>query len=248
MNDVTLPQHFVVFKQPPQCFFGAQFARLFTLNRHIQESVSDGRFPCTQCSSHQGEDAFKRKRDLQKHLRQVHGYGPAELEALFPSRETDMITIPVCHFSDCDYFRAPDFKKKSPQEQKENRPFHRQSDYPKHMRDEHNWSPFNCKVTDCPRNGKKGFFSKAAYEKHYEEKHPGVAAPVQSHAEPANKCNYCGIVLAHSTSLYEHQNSGCRGEVRCPRCQESVQLGDLREHQHHRCRGIVSVTHSEATL
>ncbi|KAJ8124327.1 hypothetical protein O1611_g9315 [Lasiodiplodia mahajangana] len=170
-------QHFDIGQHPPRCFCGKQFTRSFTLNRHIQESVGNGEFPCTTCTAYQGKDAFKRKRDLQKHIERVHACDRAELEAMFPPRETEMFAIPVCHFPDCEYSRASDFKKLPPKEQEKNRPFHQRSDYPKHMRDEHNWSPFNCNATDCPRHGKKGFFSQVAFEKHYGEKHPGVTIP-----------------------------------------------------------------------
>lgn len=107
-----------------------------------------------------------------QHLRHAHHYSDAELHDKFPARKATMYVKPVCRFPTCPYYRDAGFKDQPEPFQEANKPFAKQSDYTKHMRDVHEWSPYPCKVHSCDRTDKKGYFSFKALQKHREEKHP----------------------------------------------------------------------------
>ncbi|KAI1130890.1 hypothetical protein F5Y10DRAFT_234596 [Nemania abortiva] len=232
LTDLSV-QHGDAGKRPPECLCGKPFTRPSSLKRHINEKNGALEHLCPACIGNQGNGAFKRSRDLRKHLQSIHGYDNARLEELFPSSQARGFAIPVCHFAGCEYSR-PDFKDKSIQERRRVRPFHRQSDYTKHMKLQHNWSPYPCNVPDCKRTGKNGFFGTLAFETHYKKEHSGILNPIQNCRATFDKCNYCGKML-HASGLGRHQIESCKGEVKCSFCDESYPVWFLESHEKKYC-------------
>ncbi|RWA10910.1 hypothetical protein EKO27_g4186 [Xylaria grammica] len=109
------------------------------LAQHIKGTNKDlvPQYPCSECPAYQGKNGFKRKDNLKQHLMYFHNYDDDKLATLLPSRRTRRFTILVCHYENCEYYRGPDFKGMGIQAQEKNRPFHKQSDYTRHMKDEH---------------------------------------------------------------------------------------------------------------
>ncbi|KAI0535381.1 hypothetical protein GGR58DRAFT_479319 [Xylaria digitata] len=228
-------QHFFASESPLLCHCGKEFARLYTLRRHIQNSQKNDlpEYPCPECTRHQGKNGFKRKDHLRQHLKHGHNYDDDRLVALFPSREARRFEIPVCHNKNCEYYRGPEFKELGIGEQEKNRPFEKQSDYTQHMKNEHDWSPHPCTVPGCSKVNGKGFFSPTAFEKHCKEKHPGVIAVVQKpHDRVAEKvrCDWCQNWIARSY-LTQHQGSVCKGKVACDYCNKTMKHSQLDCHK-----------------
>ncbi|KAK8087795.1 hypothetical protein PG997_002756 [Apiospora hydei] len=195
--------HWVVRESPFICECGQQCAKLDTLQRHIrrfQNASSDFRCHEPGCPS-----AFKRKDHLVQHLRHGHKFSDAELETKFPSRKVFTNTKPVCHFTSCEYNRDASFKHQTLVIQEAIKPFAKQADYTKHMRDVHEWSPYPCTIPSCDKQGKKGYFSQKALQKHKKEQHPDMEEEEPLGREPraAQKvpCGMpgCNLMLAPSS-------------------------------------------------
>ncbi|KAK5637368.1 hypothetical protein RRF57_013080 [Xylaria bambusicola] len=172
-------QHFALSTSRPfKCDCGQEFTKLCSMKRHIQgfEKSSDPRFPCPECTKYQGKDGFRRKDHLVQHYRTFHNYDDDQLAELFPPKfmafKRRKYIISVCHFETCEYYRGPDFQELGIEQQEKNRPFHKQSDYTMHMRHEHDWSPYPCKVRGCSKIGGKGYFNANELETHCQNKHP----------------------------------------------------------------------------
>ncbi|KAI0183184.1 hypothetical protein EV127DRAFT_321280, partial [Xylaria flabelliformis] len=134
-------------------------------------------YPCAECTTYQGRNGFKRKDHLVQHLRVFHRWDDDQLATLTSAGQNSRLTIPICHFPECDYYRDPGFKDMGIREQAKNRPFDKQSHYTDHMKREHDWSPYPCKVAGCNKVNGAGFFSITAFERHSKGKHPGSAIP-----------------------------------------------------------------------
>ncbi|KAI0468024.1 hypothetical protein F4859DRAFT_524879 [Xylaria cf. heliscus] len=147
--------HFAVSESPFKCSCGKEFTLKANLNRHTSPVP---KFSCDRCSK-----VFWRKDGLKSHLERKHGYKEP--------RKTKKPSVPVCQFQGCIYSRGPDFNYLPSEEQHNNRPFDMKVHYRRHMRKEHNWSPFHCQVPGCDKTNKKGFFSSAGLRKHHEKKH-----------------------------------------------------------------------------
>ncbi|TRX94379.1 hypothetical protein FHL15_004846 [Xylaria flabelliformis] len=192
-------QHLIVSKSPFVCHCGQNFTRLSSLERHIQNNTKQLQLdlhPCAECTTYQGRNGFKRKDHLVQHLRVFHKWDDDQIATLFPTERNSILKIPICHFPECDYYRDPGFRDMGIREQAKNRPFDKQSHYTDHMKREHDWSPYPCKVTGCNKVSGAGFFNITALEKHYKGKHPGSAIPapkVDDQATETVKCDYCGI-------------------------------------------------------
>lgn len=52
------------------------------------------------------------------------------------------------------------------------KPFAKQSDYTKHMKEVHYWSPYPCTAPYCDKKGKNGYFRRQGLQKHRDEQHP----------------------------------------------------------------------------
>ncbi|KAI0426281.1 hypothetical protein F5Y09DRAFT_70026 [Xylaria sp. FL1042] len=245
-------QHFIISKSPFKCHCEQEFTKLSSLERHVQ--VSDKRlvpeYPCHECTTYQGKNGFKRKDHLVQHLKVFHKYDNDQLAKLFRPRQAHMYNVPVCHFESCEYYRDPKFKAMGIGRQEKNRPFDKQSDYTLHMKREHDWSPYPCKVLGCNKLNGKGFFSTAALEKHCKAKHPGSTIPVQ---KPQNgvaqtvRCDYCHKNLK-SVSLSGHQAWSCMGKASCPHCGESMECRLLRIHKRDACPGKVACNYCSELL
>ncbi|KAI1119679.1 hypothetical protein F5Y10DRAFT_273971 [Nemania abortiva] len=113
-------KHFVFGKDPFQCHCGVEFTSLFALERHIQHNQENliPKYPCTDCTSHQGKNGFKRKERLVKHLRRIHGYSDDKLYKKFPRQRPHQLAVPICHFEDCEYYREPEFRDRAITDQK----------------------------------------------------------------------------------------------------------------------------------
>ncbi|KAI0115663.1 hypothetical protein GGR51DRAFT_415346 [Nemania sp. FL0031] len=245
-------QHLVASKNPFKCHCGKEFAKLFTLERHIQgsEKSLNPEYPCTECTIYQGKSAFARKDHLVQHLRCIHGYDDDKLATIYPPRKTRKYFISVCHFEDCDYYRPPDFADLPVGERKNNRPFDKQSDYTTHMKHEHDWSPYPCKVSGCDKLGRKGFFSITSLGKHCKEKHPGtaIAAPVaRSRRAESMMCDGCRNILPVSKLTF-HQMYKCKEKVECGYCHERMEFCRLSRHEDNNCTKKVSCGYCQESM
>ncbi|KAI0479963.1 hypothetical protein F4859DRAFT_477902 [Xylaria cf. heliscus] len=234
-------QHFIVSTSPPVCHCGTNFTRLSSLERHVQSNTGQlsPNYPCPECSTYQGKNGFVRKDHLKQHLRGVHQWDAGQLAILFPHSQSCMNEYPVCHFQECDYYRDPSFKNLGVHEQHANRPFDTQSQYTNHMKREHDWSPYPCKVTGCNKFKGAGFFSTTAFEKHYKEKHPGSAIPalkVQDRTTEAVECAYCGGNFKRG-EVGSHQRTSCWGEAACGFCNKRMMSFCFGSHH---CEGKIN--------
>ncbi|KAK7941407.1 uncharacterized protein PG986_013794 [Apiospora aurea] len=168
------PHHWVVSETPFRCECGEKCARLDTLCRHIQRfQFSILGFRCHQpgCTK-----VFKRKDHLVQHLRHLHKFSDGEVREEFPiHRKVIRLTNPVCPFPSCPYHRDESFKNQPHDYQEANMPFAKQSDYTKHMKNDHDWSPYPCNISYCDKSGKKGYFKLENLQKHRDEQYPEVA-------------------------------------------------------------------------
>ncbi|KAI0968697.1 hypothetical protein F4678DRAFT_481887 [Xylaria arbuscula] len=236
-------QHYVISKSPFKCRCGKEYTRLFSLERHISDAEKHlvPEYPCPhECTAHQGKNGFRRKDHLVQHLKHFHKYNDDDLATVSRPRQTRKFNIPVCHFERCEYYRGPEFKDLRMDQQQKNRPFDKQSHYTRHMKEEHCWSPYPCKL-GCSKLDGKGFFSISALEKHCKEKHPGSTTPVQkpqNDAATTVRCDYCDKKVK-PVSLLGHQFWSCDGIVPCRYCGESMKSRHLRDHYGSSCKGEV---------
>ncbi|TPX15957.1 uncharacterized protein E0L32_000291 [Thyridium curvatum] len=150
---------------PFECKCGDSFTKRTSLHRHILSlRESDTTFECTEagCTRYRKEKAFQRKDHLVQHLRTYHKWTPDQLAARFPSRPIRPSMLKVCHFSNCPCYRDDSFTDLPIETRVLNTPFKTQSEYSKHMKDAHEWTPFSCDVPGCDKSGKKGYFSETA--------------------------------------------------------------------------------------
>ncbi|KAK7968873.1 hypothetical protein PG988_007946 [Apiospora saccharicola] len=169
-------RHWVVSESPFKCKCGKTFTKLHSLERHIQGFLESGpKFPCQERGCRKG---FKRKDHLVQHMSHTHHFSDTELRAKFPNhRQVIRNTIPVCPFSSCPDHRGEDFERRSNEFREANKPFAKQSDYTRHMKIDHDWSPYPCTVASCDKRGKNGYFSLKALQKHYQQQHPDIEEP-----------------------------------------------------------------------
>ncbi|KAH9904943.1 hypothetical protein F4778DRAFT_51314 [Xylariomycetidae sp. FL2044] len=189
------PGHHVVSEEPFRCKCDDQFTRMSSLKRHIKNHITGGqRFECDRCDTYIGQNAFGRKDHLIQHLRVKHRLGDREVTALFP-RVENPFTVPLldCRFEGCEYHRDDSSRNLKWEEQRAYLPFSKRSDYTKHMRKEHDWSPFPCDIPGCKQVGGKGYFAPAPFEKHRRIHHP-QAAPVHFRTRFGGglTCGHCG--------------------------------------------------------
>lgn len=153
---------------PYACKCNQKFSRLDVLNRHLRNyQPGQPTYPCSHCKRHTGDKGFKRKEHLMQHLQNYHHIGLEEPSALSIYRG-----FPVCSHLDCPQYRTPEFCKDYRKQPKENWPFKSQAQHTKHLREEHDESPFPCDVLHCDRVGGKGYFRKRDLMKHRKALHP----------------------------------------------------------------------------
>ncbi|KAI1199245.1 hypothetical protein F5X97DRAFT_126084 [Nemania serpens] len=231
-----MEQHRLASTNPWKCRCGQSFTRMHTLQRHIQgtQKTIVPKYECPECPAYRAKNGFKRKDHLVQHLRHFHKYGDDQLRESFPPRQARRYDIPVCHFESCEYYRDPEFKEMTIGQQENNRPFDKQSDYTTHMKDEHDWSPYPCKIPGCGKCDGKGFFSLTAFEKHCKEKHSDMTTlPAQKEVVKKITCDYCTKSLTKA-GLKIHKQYTCTGrDVTCRYCGMHMKSIKLRVHEQH---------------
>ncbi|TRX90464.1 hypothetical protein FHL15_008633 [Xylaria flabelliformis] len=193
---------------PYACLCGAKFARRDVLVRHLEGFTKESaKYQCTFCKRHRGKQAFRRRDHLVQHLRGYHKMEPEEInKASPPMSRVRSLQILICPHADCEAYRDDTFKALPWAEQHERRPFQKQSEYNKHMRDVHKESAFSCCVAGCDRVGAKGYMREKDLMKHLADKHP--EAPNYSYIcpEPLKyQCDICGKRLANVYTLEDHR-------------------------------------------
>ncbi|KAI0857756.1 hypothetical protein F4860DRAFT_336268 [Xylaria cubensis] len=190
---------------PYACSCGDKFARRDVLVRHLKGFTKESaKYQCTFCKRHRGKQAFRRRDHLVQHLRGYHKMEQDEINKVSRGREVRNLQILICPYADCEAYRDDTFKALPWAKQHERRPFQKQSEYNKHMRDVHKESAFSCSVAGCDRVGVKGYMREKDLMKHLADKHP--EAPNYSYIcpEPLEYlCDKCG---QRFTSLYYLQD------------------------------------------
>ncbi|KAI0412550.1 hypothetical protein F5X98DRAFT_319519 [Xylaria grammica] len=195
------------------CSCGVSFARNDVLIRHLNGFTKNGaKYQCTFCRRHRGKQAFSRRDHLVQHLRGYHKMEPEEVKDVVPpSRESIQSLLPLtCPHADCEAYRDDAFKTLSWKDQTEKRPFQKQADYNKHMREIHKESAFSCSVAGCERVGVKGYMREKDLMKHFADKHP--EAPSYSYVPPKPRkyrCAGCGLELNSLQALQYHEAAIC---------------------------------------
>ncbi|KAF6832122.1 CROL alpha [Colletotrichum plurivorum] len=159
-NKAKLQKHANEAQHSPfACLCGKKFARLDVLNRHL-DSLRDGmpKYPCSFCKKHRGKDGFRRRDHLLQHIRGYHKFEAEDkIGDILPSRRGRYQAPPVCPHRECSFYRDDSFKEMTAEEQMKNKPFETQSEYTKHMKMVHDYTPFPCTVAGCSKTGKKGY-------------------------------------------------------------------------------------------
>ncbi|KAI0966002.1 hypothetical protein F4678DRAFT_309057 [Xylaria arbuscula] len=190
---------------PYACFCGVKFARNDVLIRHLKSFTKESaQYPCTFCKRHRGKQAFRRRDHLVQHLRGYHKMESEDINEISPpTSRVQSRQVLSCPHADCEAYRDDSFKALGWTEQFEGRPFPKQSDYNKHMRDVHQESTFSCPVGSCDRVGAKGYMREKDLIKHLADKHP--EAPSYSYAPPKPSKYRCGRCAKELDSLYTLQ-------------------------------------------
>ncbi|KZL80333.1 amp-binding enzyme [Colletotrichum incanum] len=190
-NNAKLQEHGNEAQQSPySCVCGKTFARLDVLNRHLDSLGTDlPKFPCQFCKRHRGKDGFRRRDHLQQH---IQGYHKFEAEG------KSMIS---CLLDEANTWHRH-FSKLSPDEQQRTKPFASQSEYTKHMKTVHNFTPFPCTVPGCNKIGSKGYVREKDLINHRRKEHPDTASYVPEKRDTRISCRYpnCQARL-HSNSM-----------------------------------------------
>ena len=190
--------------QPYACECGATFSRLDVLYRHL-ESFGSGtpKYPCHYCKRHRGANGFKRADHLKQHMRNYHHHD-------FEDADKNTWSFPVCSHPECPQYRDEKFKKLHHSAQMKDKPFNKQSDYTKHMREEHNECEFPCDISGCARVGRCGYFRRKDMMKHRKEQHPDAGPYQVKGRETRFSCTEqgCGASFYDTAGLKYH--SYCR--------------------------------------
>ncbi len=134
-----------------ECKCGQKFTRSDVIRRHLDRyQPAIARYSCLLCPRHRGDNSFRRKSHLTKHLR---GYHNLTLEQRHYYSEP-------CPFPDCPNHRYSSHS------------FATQRQFTDHMRLLHEESPFPCDVGNCSRIKGKGYFRKRDLIKHRQQQHP----------------------------------------------------------------------------
>ncbi|KAM0815464.1 hypothetical protein AB5N19_01258 [Seiridium cardinale] len=134
------------------------------------------KFPCTFCKSHRGNLGFRRRDHLVQHLRGYHKFDLEEINQISPPlRDIRLRNSPVCAHVECEYHRDSSFRDLPLEQQLEDRPFTKQSDLSKHLKEVHDETPFPCNFPGCDKVGGKGYIRQKDLMKHQTAKHPEFA-------------------------------------------------------------------------
>ncbi|KAI1753081.1 hypothetical protein F4782DRAFT_97190 [Xylaria castorea] len=214
---------------PYACCCGVKFARRDVLIRHLEGFTKESaKHQCPFCKRHRGKHAFRRRDHLVQHLRGYHKMEPEEINKVSrPTCRVQSRQILICPHTGCEAYRDDAFKALPWIDQHEDKPFQKQSDYNKHMRDVHEESAFSCPVAACDRVGVKGYMREKDLMKHLADKHP--EAPSYSHVPPGPleyRCEMCGKGYSTGYTLNDHRRYTCimviRNGLNTPTTTDSV--------------------------
>ncbi|KAI3320598.1 hypothetical protein HD806DRAFT_225327 [Xylariaceae sp. AK1471] len=189
------------------CSCGAKFARKDVLIRHLKSLTKESaKYQCTFCRRYRGRQAFRRRDHLVQHLRGYHKMEPEEINDISPpaTRLTSRQVL-ICPHSDCEFHRDAAFRSLSWEKQLEGRPFKKQCDYNKHMRDVHKESTFSCRVAGCDRVGAKGYMREKDLMKHIADKHPEAPSYTYVRSRDKYRCVRCGQRFDTVGILLDHE-------------------------------------------
>ncbi|KAI9643000.1 hypothetical protein NHQ30_008734 [Ciborinia camelliae] len=197
--------------KPYGCSCGTLFSRIDVLNRHLK-SFDTGipQYPCTFCKRHRGADGFRRKDHLSQHLKQYHHHEidtpTGTKNGALTSASRLKIIFPVCTHLDCQQYRGPEFQQLPRLTKEAQKPFRSQSEFTKHMREEHNECIFPCDILGCSRVGRRGYFREKDLIKHRQQEHPEQEAYKPLGKESRYQCTEpgCNANLDWSSAYY-HQ-------------------------------------------
>ncbi|KAI0802325.1 hypothetical protein GGR55DRAFT_454953 [Xylaria sp. FL0064] len=212
-DETDLLKHAKYQKHSPYtCSCGIKFARNDVLLRHLKSFTKESaKYPCTFCRRHRGKTAFRRRDHLVQHLKGYHKMEPEEINNISPpTSRVQSRQILSCPVGDCEAYRDGAFKALPWRTQVEGRPFQKQSDYNKHMRDVHKESAFSCPVGSCDRVGAKGYMREKDLIKHLAEKHPEAPSYSYVPSMPSKyRCAGCGKELSTLWALQYHESNAC---------------------------------------
>jgi hypothetical protein len=165
-------------------------------------------WPCQYCRRHRGENGFRRLDHLRQHMRNYHHH-ESDGQPLAPegSRGNLKYIFPVCSHADCPKYRGIDFQE-LPRSQKEaDRPFASQSEYTKHMREEHEECAYPCDVEGCDRVGRRGYFREKDMLRHRSQQHPDALPYQVTKREMKHRCMEpgCNALLDLSSLQWHYQ-------------------------------------------
>ncbi|PQE18783.1 amp-binding enzyme protein [Rutstroemia sp. NJR-2017a WRK4] len=198
--------------KPYACDCGTLFSRVDVLNRHLKSFATDiPQHPCKLCKFHRGAAGFRRKDHLLQHLRQYHHVNvditgeDAEHQTLTAVPSRLKFLFPTCTHLDCPQYRPATFQQLSRSMKEAAKPFKSQSEYTKHMREEHDECAFPCDVFGCTRVGRKGYFREKDLIKHRRQEHPDKAPYKPTSRAKLFHCTEpgCGDVIDFS-SIKKH--------------------------------------------
>jgi hypothetical protein len=196
--------------KPYICDCGTSFSRIDVLNRHLKSFSTDiPQHPCPFCRRHRGINGFRRKDHLLQHFRQYHHHDTdtthpelAEYPAPLPTLQ---YRFPVCTHLECPQYRSAAFQELPLSAKKLQAPFQKQSEYTRHMRDEHNECTYPCDILGCSRIGRKGYFREKDLIKHRQQEHPDAETYKPSAREVKHRCTEPGCdAIVDLSSMPRH--------------------------------------------
>ncbi|KAI1076533.1 hypothetical protein F5B20DRAFT_555465 [Whalleya microplaca] len=195
---------------PFTCRCGTKFDRTDALYRHLDKfSKSKISWGCSFCKRHRGKRSFHRRDHLVQHLRGYHKFEPEEIDKISPKYwQLRQNQILVCPHAGCEFHRDEAFKSLSWTEQNAQKPFTKQSDYSKHMKDVHKETPFPCHMAECDRVGAKGYMREKDLMKHLAGKHPEAPEYLAKPRRlPMYECKICDKGFTTFQTLEDHNRS-----------------------------------------
>lgn len=154
--------------QYPSC--DSTCTRLDDLRRHNRRHQVDApRFICRLCP----QKSFGRQDHLTQHMRNWHRVD--QLPGTSSAGRS-------CPYLSCSQYRDPNGVSLSPL------PFAQSTDYIRHMRNEHNESPFPCREPGCVRVNGKGYFREVDLVKHQKRSHALRDSSISSELSATAAC------------------------------------------------------------
>jgi hypothetical protein len=185
---------------PFGCSCGKTFARLDVLNRHHDSlGVGTPKYPCSYCKRHRGKNGFRRRDHLLQHIRGYHKFEAEDKVGQINNfRNCSSAKVHVCPHANCPHHRGKSFWELPRTEQLRQKPFEKQSEYTKHLKEVHQETPFPCTITGCDRSGPKGYVNEKALITHRKEKHPEAAPYVAEARDIRVECPNPGCIRRYN--------------------------------------------------